>query len=105
MDEQQTLAHLLEVEKNAAGIVEEAQTEANRLINENERDCRAVYERSFAQRLTEIEADFNRKIKESDAAYQIKLEEYKQSLAAIVPDKEAFFALAEKYLFEESAGG
>jgi F0F1-type ATP synthase membrane subunit b/b' len=104
MDEQQTLTHLLDVEKNAERIVEEAQTAANTLINENERDCRAAYERSFAQGLAEIEVNFNKKIEELDAAYRTKLEEYTKSRAAVPPNQAAFFALAEKYLFQEPAG-
>jgi F0F1-type ATP synthase membrane subunit b/b' len=104
MDEQQTLAHLLDVEKNAAKIVQEAQTEANRIINGTERDCRADYERSFARGLAEIEMNYNKQVEELDATYRTKLEDYKKNLSGVPPDKPAFFALAEKYLFQESAG-
>ncbi|MDR3324542.1 MAG: hypothetical protein LBS82_00950 [Spirochaetaceae bacterium] len=108
MDEKQTLNHLLELEKNAAKIVEDAKTESNGRINESEAACRAAYESEYAKEYGSLEDDYNGRVAALDGAYQQKLDDYQDSLKNIALDEAAFFALSGALLFKESslnAGG
>ncbi|MDR3301749.1 MAG: hypothetical protein LBT01_04365 [Spirochaetaceae bacterium] len=107
MDEQQILNHLFDLEKNAAAIVDEANTEANKRINDHETACRNAYESQYAKEYAALEDAYKGQIAALDADYQQKLDDYKGSLQGAALDKAAFFTLAKKLLCEASlpAGG
>jgi len=113
MDDKNILQHLLDLEKQAAALVDEAQAEADRRMSEGEKKYRIRCDEFYTRELEALEksyAENNTAVKES---YQKQLEEYRESLktqaanpansaCSVNPvyraDQKAFNALAEKYL-------
>jgi len=107
MDGNNILQHLLDLEKQAAALVDEAQEEADRRMSEGEKKYRMRCDEFYARELETLEkayAENNAAVKES---YQKQLEEYRESLdtqagnranPVYALNQEAFSALAEKYL-------
>ena len=110
MDDKKILQHLLDLEKQAAAMVADAQEEADRRISEEEKKSRAHSEELCAREHEALEKVYianNAALKEN---YQEQLDEYRDSLK-ILPensacgvspvyklDREAFYGLAGKYL-------
>ncbi|MDR2864751.1 MAG: hypothetical protein LBV68_03970 [Spirochaetaceae bacterium] len=104
MDEQQTLNHLLDIEKNAAKIVDEAKNQALDRINEIERRCRSEYEAAYKKEYNALEDDYNTQIAELNREYEKKIEDYTNHIESIPINQQAFVLCAEQFLFQESAG-
>ncbi|GMO16176.1 MAG: hypothetical protein Pg6A_02410 [Termitinemataceae bacterium] len=97
MNENNILHHLIEIEKNAAKIVEEAQSSAAAQIAESERNCRIEYENAYRAEYNRLEAEYNRGLAEIDAAYKDELDALKAELERKTPNWEAFNKLAREF--------
>jgi vacuolar-type H+-ATPase subunit H len=96
-----TLDYLLQVEAKAAALIEEAQAEADRRINDNDEKQHAVYDECFRMEVQAQEIllqENNVKIKEQ---YQQRLDEYRNEISGIDINKEHFFATLNKYIAAE----
>ncbi|MDR2467989.1 MAG: hypothetical protein LBD22_03420 [Spirochaetaceae bacterium] len=103
MDEQVVLHHLIEVEKNAAQIVERAQQEAAAHIAENDRVCRNEFDSAYTKEYTALEEDYKRRLAEIESAYQIELDAQRVKLEHAPPNLARFAAIAQDYFAQ--AGG
>ena len=107
MDEQDVLQHLLDLENRAAGLVNDAQVEADRRLSEGEKLNRAHYDEIYSREVAELETSYTRNIAAVKDDYRNQLDAYLETLSSITLDKAAFSSLAEKLLFDANtpAGG
>jgi len=99
MDEHEVLQQLLNLESKAAGLVNDAQAEADRRISEGEKQNRAHYDEVYSLEAAELEAAYNKNIATVKEDYSTQLKEYLESLSSVPLNKAAFSSLAEKLLF------
>jgi regulator of protease activity HflC (stomatin/prohibitin superfamily) len=100
-EEQDLLHHLLEVEAQAAALVEDAQSEADRRIVENEKQCRAAYDEAYTREAEELEKRYQQEYEAVKAEYQHRLAAYRESLGAMPVYGDNFSKLVESLLFRE----
>jgi F0F1-type ATP synthase membrane subunit b/b' len=103
MDEHEVLQQLLNLESKAAGLVNDAQAEADRRIAEGEKQNRAHYDSIYSAEVAGLEASYTENIARVRQDYSTQLEEYLESLKAISLDRASFASLAEKLLFAAKA--
>ncbi|GHV86419.1 hypothetical protein AGMMS50230_20270 [Spirochaetia bacterium] len=101
MEDSNILQHLLEIEANAAVLVDDAQAEADRRIKAAEEQNRLLYEKQYQSLVAELEAEYGKEQTALKARYEQSLDEYRQSLDALPLDKGAFSALAYSLLLGE----
>jgi len=95
-----TLEHLLAIEAEAAALVTDAQTEANRRIRENEETNRSVYEQRIKKEILLRETDLKQEKEKITALYINELDNYRKEISGINVDEQKFFFLFNKYLEE-----
>ncbi|MDR0497112.1 MAG: hypothetical protein LBH42_05825 [Treponema sp.] len=101
MDDHEILQHLLDIENEAAALVDEAQAEADRRISEGEKQNRAHHDEVYAAEVKTHEASFAEETALARDNYRKQLEAYHENLKTMPLDREAFFSLAEKLLLIE----
>jgi len=99
MDDHEVLQHLLNLEAEAAALVNDAQAEADRRISEGEKLNRSRYDEIYTREAAALEAQFALDLAVFKENYEKQLEEYRESLITQPRDTAAFSSLAEKYLF------
>jgi vacuolar-type H+-ATPase subunit H len=91
--------HLLEVEKNASALINDAAQEVDRRLS----DARAKYNAEYKSRYDEIaaklEAEYQENHQKVAEKYQKEIEDYKESLTAKPQNSEAFSSLLDKLIF------
>ena len=95
------LQHLLQLEADAATLVEDAQAEADRRLSEGEKSCRASYDEVYSAEVARLEAVYVKEIAAIREDYKKQLEAYKESLCSSPMDSSAFSVLAERFLLGE----
>ena len=105
MDEHGTLNHLIEVEKNAAKIVEDAQKDAAARIAENERTLRLNYDALWSKEFAALEAAYKSDLENINSAYLKELDVRRAALNNSSANKKAFFCRARQFLFEAMPNG
>ena len=103
MDDHVVLEHLLELEKQAAVMVNDAQAEAERKIAEREKQNRTRYDETYAREAQTLETSYEQKIAAVKEDYQKQLEDYRNGLESQSVDTKAFSSLAEKFLLVKEA--
>ena len=98
MDNHEILQHLLDLDVQAADLVNDAQTEANNRIFEGENQNCARYEEVYAREVKTLEESCVKELVEIKENYQKQLEVYRESLKAMPMNMSAFSSLAEKFL-------
>ncbi|MDR2048620.1 MAG: hypothetical protein LBP69_04125 [Treponema sp.] len=93
------LRHLLEIESQAAALVDSAQAEADKRIKASEERNRERYEEEYRRRVEQLEAEYREKIGVAKAEYRTKLDAYRKKLDAMTLYFTDFSCLAEKLLF------
>ena len=101
MENENTLGHLLKIEAEAAVLVNDAQTEADRRIHENEEKLRAVYEERFRVEAQGREASLKVEKDKLKEQYQNAIDEYRKEISGINVDVERFTSLFNKYIAGE----
>ena len=103
MEDHEVLQHLLELESKAAGLVNDAQAEADRRVSEGAKQFRKSYDEVYAREVEELEAAFDRSIAAVKENYRKQLAEYEESLKKISFNQDAFSGLAQKFLLNLSS--
>jgi vacuolar-type H+-ATPase subunit H len=98
MENDNTLEHLLKVEAQAAALVNDAQTEADRRIHENEEKNRKIYEERFKVEAQKHELSLRKEKEKIREQYQQTLEEYRNGISTAKTDVEKFSALFNRYV-------
>jgi vacuolar-type H+-ATPase subunit H len=100
MENEKTLDHLLKIEAEAAGLVNDAQAEADRRIHENEEKNRVAYEEHFRAEAEKYESSLNKEKDSLKNQYQKALENYQKEISGINADEKSFITLFNKFLAE-----
>jgi len=104
MEDRDVLQHLLEIEGQAAVLVDDAQAEADRRVKEAEEQNRLAYDGEYQKIVKELEAVCQKEVEAAKAEYDKSLDEYRMSLDSIPKDSGAFSSLAFSLLVEGSGG-
>ena len=101
MDDHKVLQHLLDMEAEAAALVNNAQMEADRKISEGEKQNRAQYDEAYAREARILEEFLARNLADVKENYQKQLDAYREGLESMPVDMKAFSLLAEKFLIPD----
>jgi vacuolar-type H+-ATPase subunit H len=93
------LRHLLEVEAEAAALVDSAQAEADRRLKECEEQSRARFDGEYRRLVDSLETEYKNRLEAARTEYRAGLDEYRKSLDATPVDPAAFSRLAGELLF------
>lgn len=98
-NEVNTIAHLLEVEKKAAELTEQAQIEADKKIA----SAKAQADSEFTMQYTKLAAEFEKSYNDSCAELETKKQEqissYKEKILASSKDSKSFESYLDSVLF------
>jgi len=102
MDNNEVLGHLLKVEAEAAGLVNDAQAEADRRVTGAEKQNRAAYEERYREESEKLEAELLRSKEQARQRYNGELEAYREKISSVIMDTDRFCALMDRFVTEES---
>lgn len=91
--------HLLEVEKNASTLINDAVTEAERRLSQARAQYNSEYKTRYDKIASELEAEYQNNHQIIEDKYQKDIDSYKESLAAKPQNSEAFSSLLDKLIF------
>jgi hypothetical protein len=91
------VVHLLDIEAQAAALVDAAQAEADRRVGEGEKVNRSRYEEDYGREAAAREAAYVREVEGAKALYAGELEAYRSGLRGIRADTNAFSALMTEF--------
>ncbi|MCL1815440.1 MAG: hypothetical protein FWG27_06450 [Treponema sp.] len=94
MEETNILQHLLEIEDQAALLVDDAQAEADRRIKKAEEQYRLSYDREYLAFMTELEAEYQKGLAVVKEEYDKSLSECRVDFDVMPRDNGAFSAFA-----------
>ena len=98
MEDRDVLQHLLNLEAQAAALVDDAQAEADRRNSEGENENRIRYDEACSREIKNLEDAFTKERSAVKDDYRRQLEAYRESLKTMTLNTEAFSSLAEKFL-------
>ena len=91
--------HLLEVEKNASALINDAAMEADRRLSQARAKYNSEYKARYDDVAAKLEAEYQADHKSLEEKYNKDLETYKESLAAKPQNAEAFSSLLDSLIF------
>lgn len=91
--------HLLEVEKNASTLINDAATEAERRLSQARAKYNSDYKTRYDEIAAKLEAEYQNNHQQIADKYQKDIDSYKESLAAKPQNSEAFSSLLDKLIF------
>ena len=91
--------HLLEVEKNASALINDAAQEADRRLSDAHSKYNAQYKERYEAVASNLEAEYQQNHNLIAEKYQKEIDSYKESLAANAQNYEAFSSLLDKLIF------
>ena len=97
-EEQDTIAHLLKVEEEAAELIRQAQEQCDKEIAEARAQADADYSKKYEAMAAKKEGEYNQNVVQIDQSHKKQLEEYKSQIQGTQKDVESFNALLEKIL-------
>ncbi|MDR1903218.1 MAG: hypothetical protein LBQ88_13180 [Treponema sp.] len=101
MDEHDVLGHLLQIEAEAAALVDDAQAEADKRIAEAEKHNRLNYNETFSREAGVLDDEYRRETVTIREDYQKQLNAYHEYLLSIQVNEAVFFRLLENLLLKE----
>ncbi|MDR1858363.1 MAG: hypothetical protein LBQ69_02730 [Treponema sp.] len=102
MDNNEVLGHLLQVESQAADLVDNAKVEADRRVTEAEKHSRASYDERCHVEREKLEREFHKSKEQAQQRYQEEMEAYRHAVSSIQPDTDRFSALLSKLVVGET---
>ena len=94
MDDSDILQHLLEIEGQAATLVDDAQAEADRRIKEAEEQNRLAFDEAYQKLTVELETEYQKVAGAVRDEYDKTLDEFRAGLDCMPKHNESFSALA-----------
>ena len=91
--------HLLEVEKNASALINDAAQEADRRLSEARSKYNSEYKTRYDEVAARLEVEYQNNHQQIADKYQNDIDSYKESLAAKPQNSEAFSSLLDKLIF------
>jgi vacuolar-type H+-ATPase subunit H len=102
MVEQNVLQHLLQIEAQAAALVDDAQAEADRRVSEGEKNARVQYEAQYSQKQKYLETDYSTRKHDTEKEYRRLLDAYREEINLLPVDKRQFSSIVEDFLFGDA---
>ena len=96
MNEHEVLQHLLDLEKEAAALIDDAQAEADRRVSEGEKQNRLKFDEVYSNELKALESSFAEKIAAVNEDYSKQQEQYQEGLKKASWDFKNFSSVALK---------
>ncbi len=93
------LNHLLEVEKNATALINDAAVEADRRLSEARAKYNSEYKIRYDKQIAQLESEYQKSHQQISDKYQKEIDSYKESLVAKTQDSKAFSALLDRLFF------
>ena len=97
-DDKNVLKHLLNLETEAAALVDDAQAEADRRLSESEKQCRLIHDQDYSAEAERLEAAYLEEVEKVREEYQKQLDLYRDELMAKPVNRAAFSALAGQFM-------
>lgn len=91
--------HLLEVEKNASALINDAAQEVDRRLSEARAKYNSEYKARYDETAASLEAEYQTNHNSIAEKYQKEIDSYKESLEAKAQNYEAFSSLLDKLIF------
>ena len=101
MDDTDILQHLLEIEDQAAALVNDAQVEADRRIKEAEEKSRIAFDETYQKLTADLETEYQQSVGIVKAEYAKNLDSYRAELNSMQKYNGEFSELAFSLLVEE----
>ena len=93
------LQHLLEIEKQAASLIDSAKIDADKILSKAHSDYNSAYKARVEELSVQMDADYKKKHDEILEKYKQEVETYKNQYASKPLNKASLFAALEKLLF------
>jgi len=93
------IQHLLEIEKQAAYLIDTAKIDAEEELSKAHAEYNRIYKERLESLNKEMAEDFQKKYDQIQTKYKDEVDSYKASFSARPQNKEALFSLLEKLLF------
>ena len=100
MNDTDILQHLLEIEGQAATLIDDAQAKADQRIKEAEEQNRLAFDEAYQKLATELEMEYQQSVSTIKSEYNQLLDQYRSDLAGMPRQNEDFSALAFSLLME-----
>lgn len=97
-EELNVINHLLDIEKGAASLINEAMEEADKRIAEARAKYNAEYKEKYDAVLEELKAKYDSDVAEVVQAHKKEIEDFKSSVEGKNQDYSAFSGLLDKLL-------
>ena len=101
MEKNDVLSHLLKTESEAAALVIDAQAEADRRVEEAEKQNRVYHEEQYQKELIKLENNFQKFKEQTRRLYLEELDTYKEKISSANVDTNAFSSLLDKFITGE----
>ena len=102
MEDTDVLQHLLGIEGQAAALVDDAQTEADRRVRAAEEQNRLAHDGAYQELTAVLEAEHQKNAAAAKAEYGQTLDEYRRSLDQMPLNNDGFSALVFSLLVKET---
>jgi len=95
MNDAGIIEHLLKIEADAAALVADAQTEADRRIGEGDKQNRALYETHYQNGAAAREAEYQQETEKIRERCRAELSDYRAKMETLETDTGRFSAVLE----------
>ena len=93
------LNHLLEVEKNATALINDAAEESDRRLAEARAKYNAEYKARYDEQAAKLESEYQKTHEQISEKYQKEIDSFKESLASKPQNSKAFSELLDRLVF------
>ena len=100
MSEIDVISHLMNVENQAATLIFEAQTVAEKNISDARATAENLYKQKYENLINDLESDYSEKIQKILKNNKNSFNEYQQKIQDLPQDIESFNKLLDTLLFE-----
>ncbi|MDR0316462.1 MAG: hypothetical protein LBH97_06135 [Treponema sp.] len=102
MNDDEILGHLLEIEAEAAELVNDAQAESDKRLAEAEKQNRADYGERCRRETEKLEAELQKIKEQAQNQYRQELEAYHEKLSSLNANTSRFSALLGELVMRDS---
>ena len=104
MNETDIIGHLIQIESEAANMIMDAQTEADRRITEAKKKADDLYKEKYDNLINSLEANLQESKSKIDLEYDNLFNEFKENITTVSQDKRMLNQKLDSYLFGSENG-
>ena len=104
MNETDIIGHLIQIESEAANMIMDAQTEADRRITEAKKKADDLYKEKYDNLINSLEANLQESKSKIDLEYDNLFNEFKENTTTVSQDKRMLNQKLDSYLFGSENG-